>query len=181
MRQKLKHLRTKRRLEVVVAVSVVLALLLLCWANGRREKDPVRHLRTKTMKGGGGQVMDTPGLKSGVGDIVLAEIGRNLTLSGSLRLIYPLRIQFLHPCKKCGGIIEFFLIISSPSGRFLLFGDLWTTISHCQGGLFSGKCCQAPCEQHLPCCHDLTTCGVERAAERCVQRISKYLLQTCGL
>ena len=96
---------------MVVAVTVVLALLLLCWANGRREKDPVRHLRTRIMRNGGGgafQVMDTPGLKSGARDVVLAEIGRNLTLSGSLRLIYPLRIQFLHPCKKCGGIIEIF-------------------------------------------------------------------------
>ena len=86
MIQKLKHLRTKRRLEVVVAVTVVLALLLLCWANGRREKDPVRHLRTRIMRNGGGgafQAMDTPGMKSGVRDVVLAEIGRQSYLEWS--------------------------------------------------------------------------------------------------
>ncbi len=102
MIQKLKHLRTKRRLEVVVAVTVVLALLLLCWANGRREKDPVRHLRTRIMRNGGGgafQVMDTPGLKSGARNVVLAEIGRNLTLSSSLRLIFRSAFNFFIPVK----------------------------------------------------------------------------------
>ncbi len=117
MIQKLKHLRTKRRLEVVVAVTVVLALLLLCWVNGRREKDPVRHLRTRKMRNGGGgafQVMDTPGLKSGARDVVLAEIGRNLTLSSSLRLIYPLRIQFFIPVKNVVELLKFFFKYQRP-------------------------------------------------------------------
>ena len=67
--------------------------------------------------------MDTPGLKSGARDVVLAEIGRNLTLSSSLRLIYPLRIQFLHPCKKCGGIIEIFFKISAPRPDGFFFSE----------------------------------------------------------